>query len=367
MGAADLRERINDLHSYLSLAFALKGGSDPRIAEFKGILSEVGHFLEFASSREVKLRGNQLEATLLKVVEFHSRFLPRRARIAEIAADFRQLTRESNVWRYGVSYAWLCKRFVPEALPHPLDLPPHARVGIGPHSGNASVEELFLLEDTFLMFARAEDLFGRLRSRADQLGASGTYYRQSHVYRTLTLANAEVGTYSRLCVVTSAGFVEAFVNSVGWREAEKGGRTTEAIEQLRGRRKDRYLTLEAKLERFPRLIRADGIGPILVSDTKQMKEPFTAFFSVTKEVRDASMHYAPGKTDIWLPPGEWLARAELATRCAVEVAAEFWRACFPTAPLPSYLDELSYDRFADRARKRVLERLDENNPEPNSG
>lgn len=353
---SQIREQIVDLHAYLTLVFAVKGNLAQMPEEVRQFLTAVGEFAKEAAASDLKAREEQFLIVLERMVSASSTLLPCRVSVREVARDFQKLSSETDVFRFGIPYGWLAERFEMPALPLPPDLPFHAKVGVGHHAGNASVEELFLLEDAFFLFCRAEAANRRMHAAAEKLKSSGVSQVDKSQYQMLASLNGEVGTFSRLTVVTAAGFVEAFVNSVGWNEAAvRKGLSADASEQLRGTRKERYLSLEAKLERFPKFIREDGSSPIVVSDPKQVAEPFLSFLSETKEVRDASMHYAPGKAPIWRPPHDWLSSADKAVKSAVAVALSFWQACYPSRLLPTYLDELNYERFLKRAREHVEE------------
>ncbi|MGH7799753.1 MAG: hypothetical protein ACREOW_03870, partial [Thermodesulfobacteriota bacterium] len=56
---------------------------------------------------------------------------------------------------------------------------------------------------------------------------------------------------------------------------------------------------------------------IVLTDTKQHKEPFTTFFSNVKEVRHASAHFGIGKASIWRSPQDWLNFADLTSGIAL--------------------------------------------------
>lgn len=351
---SQIREQLVDLHAYLTLVFAVKVNLIQMPEEVRRLLTAVGEFAKEAKASDLKARGTQFLIVLERMVSASSTILPCRIAPREVARDFQKLSHETDVFRFGVPYGWLAERFEISALPLPPDLPFHAKVGVGHHAGNASVEELFLLEDAFFLFSRAEAANRRMHAAAEKLKSSGASQVDKSQYRMLASLNGEVGTFSRLTVVTAAGFVEAFVNSVGWNEATvRKGLSAETSAQLRGTRNDRYLSLETKLERFPKFIREDGSSPIVVSDPRQIAEPFLSFLRETKEVRDASMHYAPGKAPIWRPPQDWLSSAEKAVKSAVAVALAFWQACYPSRSLPIYLDELNYERFLKRAREHV--------------
>jgi hypothetical protein len=218
-----------------------------------------------------------------------------------------------------------------------------------------SLEEVYLVEDAFLLLVTARDAYDHMWSIRRTISEPANVEQSHEVHRRLTLLNMNVATYARLGVVTAAAFVEAFVNSVGASEAYRSaGRPPEELELLRGSKKGRFLNLEFKLEKYPMLIRGDGKSPIVVSDEKQRREPFGRFLAETKEVRDASMHYAPDKAAIVCTPKEWIDRVEQSLEDAVGVAKEFWRACYPTRGLPVYLYELDDTRFLEGAKRRFL-------------
>jgi len=354
MSASDIRQELADYYNYLKFACALNEKSDARHERLRDLLKEVAVFIETATSKRLKDQGKQLLQLLKQAVEANAKLLPRRQPPRQIARDFLELNAQTDVWRLGVPYGWLQERFEPRGLMLDPNLPPHAKVGIGVHAGRASVEEIFLLEDTYFLLARAESAFDRMHTDAKFLNKSPGAWNSGSGYEKLSILNAEVGTFSRLSVVSAAAFVEAFVNSVGWAESERGSHRSEDVRiQLKGTRKERYLSLEAKLERFPKLIRADGVTPIVLSDPRQAKEPFTSFLAETKELRDASMHYAPGKAMIWRPPEEWLKSGQRAAEYAVRVAESFWIACYPERESPQYLSNLNHAKLIEVARERV--------------
>lgn len=356
MDAAEIRAHLMDLHTYLLLAFGMQGNLDNRLEDFRVLLNGVSKFVETAKPGDFRGRGRKLVELLERAIETHSKTFSSRKPTRDTARAFRALGNESDVWRYGIPFGWLVEHFESSAFDHPADLPFHAKVGLGTHHGNASVEEAFLLEDAFFLLARAELAFTRMGEAADLLKATGQGKLDKTEYRMLSLLNGEACTFSRLTVVTSSSFVEAFVNSVGWNEAlTRANLSDDARAELRGVRKERYSSLRVKLERFPKLIRQDGTTPIVISDPVQMKEPFLSFFKDTNDVRDASMHYAPGKAAIWRPPKEWISSAQNAVEHSVSVAREFWSACYPERPQPIYLDGLDHARFLKRARERVQE------------
>jgi hypothetical protein len=353
MGVSDIRQELIVQHNYLQLVNSLILQDNSR-AVVNEKLSFVTDFLENATSKEMRAHGKELLISLKKITDHSSKYLPRRKPIVQIALEFNKLCQNSDVWRYGIPYGWASKSFDLSELQIDTDLPPHAKLGIGVHAGKASVEEAFLLEDMFILLARAEDMYKSMIAFGEQLKSSPDKSFDQTIYSKLSVLNSEVCTYSRLCVINSAAFVEAFVNSVGWAEAELRADINHVTrEELRGLKNNRYTSLERKLESYPKLIRADGKSPIILSDTKQRKEPFISFLSETKELRDSSMHSSPNKAPIWLPPQKWLEFAQRSVKHSLWVAREFWRACYPDRELPEYLERLDEVKLHNNASNRV--------------
>ena len=328
---------------------ARAGGAD----EVRLVLNELGSFIKSASARDLAERVSAFDELIQRTLTEHERVLPRKKSARAIARDFRKLSTHSDVWRFGIPYGWLVERFDVSFLSHPDDLPLHTRIGIGIHEGFVQVEESMLLNDATFLPLRARESTDRMTDGARK--ARGR--KDIDAYETLSALNAAVCTYSRLGVLTCAAFIEAFVNSVGLNEAALRTYSTDEDEQLRGKKKGRYLMLETKLERFPRIIRPDKKSPIVISDDAQLRDPFRRFLEETKELRDSSMHYAPGKTTILRPPNEWLRYLETAIEDSVAVAREFWLACYPGRGLPRYLGELDLTVLVDRAKDKWMAEL----------
>lgn len=365
MSATDIRREIDEYYIYLNFVHDLMGikGKDNRVDYGLKIVSE---FIKIATSRELRIQGKQIASQLKDAVKNHATLLPRRKPSRQIARDFKVLSEEIDVKRFGIPYGWLAERFESAGLKQPTDLPPHARIGIGAHAGFASVEEAFLLEDTYLLLAHAEAANERMKQSAKKLNEMQIRALSEDEYKNISAINGNVCTFSRLCVVSAAAFIESFVNSVGYAESVRRNDLDDNIkEELRGMKKNRYLSLDVKLEKYPRILRPDGRSPIVLSDIHQREEPFTSFILDTKALRDSSMHYAPNKFDIWRTPQEWLASANRATENAIQVAEKFWTACFPDRASPEYLDHLCHERFLMRAIDKV--RYSDGNESANTG
>lgn len=153
---SQIREQLVDLHAYLTLVFAVKGNLAQMPEEVRRFLSTVGELTKETDASDLKARGPQFLSVLARMVSASSTLLPCRVAVEEVARDFQKLSHETDVLRFGVPYGWLAERFEVSALPLPPDLPFHAKVGVGHHAGNASVEELFLLEDAFFLCGGSE-------------------------------------------------------------------------------------------------------------------------------------------------------------------------------------------------------------------
>lgn len=355
MSTTEIRQRISDYHLFLVLASAVSNHRD-RPEEFCAILTSVPEFLRTASGRDIRERGKELASLLSRAVQLHDKVLPRKKTAREIARDFRSLVAaEPDIWRFGIQSGWLSERFDTSRLPQAEDLPWHARVGIGVHAGRVGVEEVSLLEDAFFLLVRARESHEAMMRYARTCGLEASPHEKPNCYNTLNSLKSSVCTYSRLGVLTAVAFVEAFVNSVGWNEAViRSSLSEQEKSELKGIRKGGgYTKLKDKLERMPKLIRADRATPIVLSDAKQTREPFITFLREIKEVRDASVHYAPGKAPILHPPQEWLRLVEEGVRNAIAVAREFWSACYPDRQQPRYLAELYYDGLLQQALDRL--------------
>lgn len=275
--------------------------------------------------------------------------LPLKLTPEEIAKEFKRLLNEEGkkIYRNGVPFGWLNNFIDCTYLKLPSDLPYHARIGLWIHAGYFNVEERFLLEDAFFLLEIANVCYNKLLLAASQ----------TEEYGILGKGNQNVGSAARLCIFSFYAFVEAFVNSIGSdfvaRNFSKLIQDDIEILHGNGKKRGQYLSLEKKMESFPKIIRPDKTSPIVLTDKKQQKEPFLTFLSNIKEVRDASAHFGVGKASIWRKPEEWLNFAELTSTIAVEVASKFWEACYPGKSIPDYLYGLKYDAWRESAQNRL--------------
>jgi len=180
-------------------------------------------------------------------------------------------------------------------------------------------------------------------------------------YKLVSMFNQNVATYARYAVFGFYSFVECFVNSVGEDFiARNPNLSPDTCEMLRGKKDGRFLSIEKKLEFFPGLMRSDGKRPIVLSDPKQLAEPYKSFASHVKEVRDSFAHFAKNKADIIVPPQTWEKRANDASTVCLSVARGFWNACYPRRQLPLYLgkfDDAQHIKIAEQRVKMEIEEI----------
>lgn len=281
-------------------------------------------------------------------------FLPIKVSVEEVAREFGRLLNEQgdNLYSNGVTFGWLNRLIDCTLLGLRKDLPYHARIGLAAHAGQGSVEEAVLLHDAFFLLQITQVCHERLNLTASRFTTVRSTGRDYYIIST---ANQNVGSVARICVFSFYAFVEAFVNSIGIDFATRNTPTltTDEIEILHGKKNGRYLSLEKKMESFQRIIRPDRKNPIVLTDSRQRKEPFITFLSNIKEVRDASAHFSTGKASIWRSPQEWVDFAELTSKISIAVASKFWEVCYPGRHKPDYLLGLDYVALRDFAKERL--------------
>jgi len=324
--------------------------------EVKNSLIEAWDFLKTANAKELINKGPKLITSLKKLVEKYEEFARPKLPLEKISEEFNDLcSKNKEIYSYGLEYGWLQKVMDCSNMGFPEDLPFHARIGLGHHAEFGNVEEEFLLRDAFFMLALAEEAYENMHTYSKYWKESNKPNDIELVNRILGTANQNVATYYRLSILSFFSFVEAFVNSVGYDFSlrNKGILSPKEIEILHGTKKGRYLSLKYKIEKFPSIIRSDKKTPIILSDSKQIKEPFKTFIKNVKEIRDSSVHYSPKKEAIWRKPDDWIDKDKATSKLCLEVSLEFWKACYPDRKRPQYLNKLDRGKHINIARKRL--------------
>lgn len=354
----DLEKKINetfDLAVYLQLMGAFVPYSD--WSKIKEIVLSTHEFLTSTKPEEIEPKLPELESTLTKMTKLFIDKFPLKTDISTIAKDWNDLFKQGkNVFSNGLDYGWLEKYMNLGELYSYNYIPFHFKIGLVAHKGFGSVEEEFLLKDSFNTLVKAEYYFDVLMSfgekakKEENLNNSFT----KGTYTQITDLKYEVSAFSRLTIISFYSFIECFVNSIGYSFLNRNLDNLNENEReiLSGLKKGRYLQLKSKIENFQKIIRPDNQAKIVISDYNQIKEPFKSFFDSYEEIRNSSVHYSPTKERIWLKPNDWLDKAKDFSKLSVKVGLEFWNACYPTLKEPDYLGRFDYDFLKDLAKER---------------
>lgn len=359
MDANELSRDFANHLAYLQLMSSLERGegniTKPTV---NSALNDALDFYQTTDKKGLLSKAPQLLKAFQPMIERFQSIAPLKVSLDQVATDFNSLfVNNKEVYSYGLEYRWVFERMDCSRMGLPNDLPWHTRVGIGNHAGRFSIEELFLLNDSFFMLASAEETFTNMNEAANNIDKQPeTNFSVNELY----LANSNVAAYSRLCIINFFSFIEAFVNSVGYDFYLRNLNTLSSgeTEILQGKKNGRLVSVEYKIEKYPSIIRADKKSPIVLSDDAQIKEPFKSFAKQTKLIRDSSVHFAPQKEAIWRRPLDWIENARSASKLCTEVAKEFWKACYPHKNQPKYLEDLEYSQLLESAKNRIKAKND---------
>lgn len=237
----------------------------------------------------------------------------------------------------------------------PEGLPYQTKIGLGAHAGRANIEDQFLLKDAFYILNKSNNTFDLIVKYGNLLKENDKKVLSKEEYNKITKIKFNSVTYSRLTLISFYSFIEAFVNIRGFDFYFRNKSTLSSEEQelIKGKKNNRYLSLESKFEKYPEIIRPDKKQVIFVKDKKQRKEPYKSFFERYKELRDSSIHFSPSKQRIWLKPEDWKNKALEFSEITVKTAIEFWNACYPQNKIPSYLEYLDYNKLSQEAIGRI--------------
>ena len=322
----------------------------------KNTLIEAWDFFRTSNDKDFIRKGPKLVTLLEDLINHYKNLAKPKVSLERISEEFNDLCKKNKeIYSWGLEYGWLQSIMDCSKMGFPQDLPFHARIGLGHHAGFGSVEEEFLLRDAFFMLALAEEAYKNMHTYHKHWKESHKSNNPELVNRLFGVMNQNVATYSRLCILSFFSFVESFLNSVGhdFSLRNKDILSPKNVEMLHGQKKGKYLSSEYKIEKFPSIIRPDKKTPIILSDSKQIKEPFKRFFKQIKEIRDSSVHHSPEKEAIWRKPDDWIERARSSSKLCLEVSLEFWKACYPDRKNPQYLNGLDYDKHIDIGRNRL--------------
>jgi hypothetical protein len=327
--------------------------------ELKKQLVGINESIDEMDYNGLLVKGPIIIEKLKTLTDYFIRKYPPKKPISEIASSFNGFfSSGENPLVTGVQLEWLDSVMDLRAKGWPVDLPYHTKIGLGHHAGYANTEDEFLLRDSFYVFLKAEEAYGNLLKLRDSLDVKTDVMESNFnkdLYDRLNLLKFNISTYARLTIISFYSFLESFVNSVGFDFClrNKSNLTDGQSEILRGRKGDRYLPLEYKLEKFPTIIRPDKMQIIFVKDERQAKEPFKTLFKDYKDLRDSSVHYSPLKARISHSPVDWVTKASEFKDLSVKAAQLFWEACYPGRGGPEYLGGLDQQIQLRLATKRL--------------
>jgi hypothetical protein len=292
----------------------------------------------------------ELEANLYKQAKKYMIDFPLKKPINVIADSWNQLFKEGkDPFTYGLNYGWLEKYMDIKKLYNYNYVPTNFKIGLFAHAGFGSVEETFLLQDAFSTLVKTEYDYNLLEK-----------YRKidNETYKKISDLKFEVCSYSRLTIISFFSFIECFINSMGHSYLERNQKslTVHDTMTLKGLKKNNYLSLKSKIEKFQMIIREDKLIKIKTLDTKQIKEPFLSFFNMFEEIRNSSVHYSPEKEAIWMKPNEWVQKANEFAKLAIQVGVEFWNVCYDELGNPDYLGRFEFERLYKEAENRLVSR-----------
>ena len=282
---------------------------------------------------------------------------PLKREMSEFTFAWNELFRtKKDVYSNGIEYGWLAKFIDLSKLGlYKQYIPYNFKLGLGAHKGHFSIEEAFLLADSFNILLRCEYINKLLRKYGDNAKKSGYYDEEKYtyeVYTNISTLKLELSSCARMTIISFYAFVECFVNSIGYSYLMYNFDKLIPSDQefLKGKINNRYLSLKDKIKLIPKVINkvnsvADKVFECFdVNDQK--------FYDIYEQLRNSSVHYSPFKENIWLKPDDWLTNAFDFSKIALLIAMRFWMNCYSFVEGPEYLGKLSYDLLYSEAESK---------------
>jgi len=361
ISAENIRKELKNYFIYLHLMTSLSTEKYNVIKnlELKKQLHDTFDIIQKMDYNLLLNKGSSIKQNFKLLADYFLNRYPIKKTIDDIAYEFNELfLNGKNPFRTGIELGWLSSVMDLSAKNWPKDLPYQTKIGLGHHAGHASIEDDFLLRDSFYTFLKAEEAYKNLLKLKDELIDNNEVLKlnfDNDSYSKLSYLKFNVSAYSRLSIISFYSFIECFVNTVGFDFylRNKDRLNAKETEILKGKNNERYLQLEYKIEKFPSIIRRDKKQIIYIKDTKQAKDPFKTLFQKYKNLRDSSVHYSPLKEEIWYSPIDWITRAIEFKKLSVNSAMLFWKACYPNSDGPEYLGKLEEKIQIELAEKRL--------------
>ena len=356
----DIEQEINrvwDIAVYLQMMAAFCNDLD--FNEYRELMLEIHKNIKEMDEKEIRIKLSKFEKQLNDIARPIKLKYKLKRDYREIAKDWNEKHKiDKEIFSNGMMIGWLEEQ-IDLSNYYRYDYTPYQfKVGLVVHKGRGEIEENFLLQDSFTSLVKAKKRLKTLekfgKKQKDKLKSLG---RNEFDKETLDLINTvkyEVSFYSRLTIISFFSFLESFINSIGfdyyYRNINRLNSSDSEI--LQGSKKGRYLNLKYKIEKFQKIIRTDKVAKIILSDDNQIREPFKSLFEDYEGLRNASVHFSPVKTRIWLKPHDWLNKAENFSNLIIEAALQIWKSCHQTNKGPDYLGRLEYKRLYEMAELR---------------
>lgn len=355
-----IEKRINDTWDvavFLQMISSFDVNVDWRF--INALTTRIHDFLKTASDKDIEAELPEIRRTLERYANPLFKQFPLKTDLHTIAKTWNDFFKgDQELYAYGLEYGWLEERLDLKNYRLYNYVPYHFRLGLVAHKGRCYIEEDNLLKDAFNMLLKVEhyhnvlNKYGKLSTELSQ--AKGNLEFDKRTYTQLTHVKFEVSSFSRLTVLSFFAFIEAFVNSIAYSFLRRNESTLSDAdaEFLSGKKNNRFLQLKSKIEHFQKIIRADQKAVLITSDKMQMNDTLKTFFAY-EELRNSAVHYSPLKEPLSITPKEWLNRTTVFSKIAMEVALQFWDACYPGMDAPEYLGKLDYEFNHHMAKSRL--------------
>lgn len=361
----NLEKEINkiwDLAVYLQMIAAFCNDLD--FNKYKKLMLEFHRFIKESNEDEIKVKLNYYKNKLNKIADPIKIKYPLKRDYKKIAIDWNdKFKNDKEVFSNGVMIGWLEEQMDLTNYKRYDYFPYQFKVGLVLHKGRGEIEENFLLLDSFACLVKAKkqlttlEEFGKKHKKI--FNSQGKTEFDKETLDALNKIKYEVSFYSRLTIISFFSFLESFINSIGFDYYYRNKNTVNSSDEeiLQGSKKGRFLSLKHKIEKFQKIIRPDKEIKIILTDDKQIKEPFKSLFEEYEELRNSSVHFSPIKSRIWLKPHDWFDRAEKSSHLVIDAALQIWKCCHNTSKGPDYLGRLDFNDLYESARLKNNEIL----------
>lgn len=352
--------KVWDIAVFLQMIAAFS--NDINFHEYSELMIEFYDIVKKSNEEDVKKKLPIFAKKFNEIFEPMRLKYPLKRDYREIAENWNDRCKiDKEIFSNGIMIGWLEEQ-IDLSNYYKYDFTPyHFKIGLVIHKGRGEIEENFLLQDSFICLVKAKKQLIILQNFAQRQKVKlKSLTKKEFDKETLDSLNTikyEVSFFSRLAIISFFSFFECFINSIGfdyfYRNKDK--LPNNEIEILQGSKNGRFLNLKDKIEKYQKIIRNDSVAQIILSDKKQMREPFKSLFENYEELRNASVHFSPAKSKIWLKPHDWCDKAEDLSKLVIDAANEIWKCCHETDKGPDYLGRLEYNRLYRLAELRENE------------